>query len=1292
MSLLARDFLAPFRRRTAPQGRSPLADAEPAAARGRAPRNRLGKQPERRRRTCAFGGTERLEQRLALAVVDPFLVRFTANDTGDITFASNTIMTAPGDSDRAQLARAGIPDPVLGDQILNDDFWDMAYVDIDGDPNTFNSSAADLVLPTDAEVLFAGLYWGGRARGQDQFDNFGNVKFRGPDDAAYRNLSTTIISSTTQGAPSGSGARNYQSFIDVTDIVQAQGEGTYTTANVQAFAGAKNYSAGWSLVVAFREPGAAARNLTVFDGFAYVTTSDPAVDIDIVGFQAPPAGAVTGTLGFVVYEGDLGITGDQARFKSGAGLFQVLSNATNPASNFFNSSISDLGLSVTTKNPNYVNQLGFGADLLAADGLIASGATSATVRLTTTQDFYYPGVITSAIDLYAPKVSVVKAVTDLDGGEVLAGDTLRYTITVSNAASALDAAVGVLLNDALPANTTYVPGSLVITAGANLGSKTDAVDADQGEYLAIEEAVRFQLGTGAGGALPVPAGGRLAPGEFTTVSFDVTIDPDVLAGTIISNTSRASFTAETSRFELFATSNRADVECRPSADLAITKTDGETTAVPGDALTYTIVVTNNGPDPVTGAAVSDLFPATLTDVSWMVSYTGGGSGPLPPSGSGSIATTVNLPRFATATFTVTATINPAATGTLSNTATVSPPAGVTDPNLANNTSTDTTTLTPVANLSIEKSDDPDQVTAGGVGYTYTLKVTNSGFSDAQNVVVVDNLPDGFVATGFSDPGAVTGTDPFTWTIGTLAAGGSAELVVTYSVNADVVAGTYTNTATVTSPTDPTPPPPATEETEVVTGVDLDVSKTGDELYKGGGPLTFTVVVTNLGLSFASGVRVTDALPAGVVNWSWAVSYTGTGSGTADGSPDSVIDSTAGIDKLMDLAVLGTATFTITALTSASFQEDITNIATATIGQESATDSWKSEYDGPINPTQDVGALVVTNDDLCFGLPLVRVLDPETGADRITPFLAYEPNFRGSVRVATGDLTGDGIDEIVVAPGPGRVGQIRVFTVDGIELRRYRTFPFGTTYRGGVDVAVGNIDGIGGNEIIASRSSGLSRVNIFGVDPLAGDPVTNWPIRTFIGIPGAYRNGAVVTAGDYGTFTNGVMNTTVADGIDEIAVGSNAGIRAQVRVFDVSTTPRQVGSFFAIRPGFRGGVTLSSARWNPEDTTDDIIVGSGVGGGSIVEVYGGTPFSQFARLAVFSSFGRPNAVVNAAALDITGDGVADNLYGVQGRGGSGGTRGVRRFERLTNTTSTLPGSTSLAPPLRIAPITLRLLGG
>lgn len=330
--------------------------------------------PTRRRQQRVLEPVERLEQRLPLAVVTPFDVRFTANEAGDITFAANTIMTAPGDSAEAQAARDG-----TGPQnTLNDDYWDMVYVDIDSDPTTFNSSAADLELPADADVLFAGLYWGGRARGQSQFDNWGNVKLRGPSDTGYQDLSATSVSSTTQGAPVFSGARNYQGFKDVTGTVQAQGGGTYTVANVQAYENAKNYSAGWSLVVAYRDPASDPRNLTVFDGFAYVTTSDPDVTIGISGFQAPPAGPVNATLGFVSYEGDLGITGDRAFFDGGLGEVQ-LSDATNPANNFFNSSISDQGVRVTSKNPDYVNQLGFGADLIAADGLIANAATSGKI-------------------------------------------------------------------------------------------------------------------------------------------------------------------------------------------------------------------------------------------------------------------------------------------------------------------------------------------------------------------------------------------------------------------------------------------------------------------------------------------------------------------------------------------------------------------------------------------------------------------------------------------------------------------------------------------------------------------------------------------------------------------------------------------------------------------------------------------------------------------------------------------------------------------------------------------------
>src|SRR5262245_53214132 len=133
-----------------------------------------------------------------------------------------------------------------------------------------------------------------------------------------------------------------------------------------------------------------------------------------------------------------------------------------------------------------------------------------------------------------------------------------------------------------------------------------------------------------------------------------------------------------------------------SADLAITKTDGVTTATPGGSVTYTITASNAGPDP-TGAIVADTFPAALT-CTW--TCVGAGGGTCTAAGSGNINDTVNLPVGGSVTYTASCAIAPGATGSLVNTATVSAPAGVIDPIPANNSSTDADTLVPTADLGI----------------------------------------------------------------------------------------------------------------------------------------------------------------------------------------------------------------------------------------------------------------------------------------------------------------------------------------------------------------------------------------------------------------------------------------------------------------------------------------------------------------------------------------------------------------------------------------------------------------
>jgi len=127
------------------------------------------------------------------------------------------------------------------------------------------------------------------------------------------------------------------------------------------------------------------------------------------------------------------------------------------------------------------------------------------------------------------------------------------------------------------------------------------------------------------------------------------------------------------------------------ADLKITVTDGKTSALPGAKSTYTIVVTNAGPSKVIGAVIRDTFPSTFTGVTYTATQSGGASG-FSASGSGNINNTVTMPVGSKITYKATGTISASATGLISNKATVTPPSGVTDPNTANNSATDTDTL------------------------------------------------------------------------------------------------------------------------------------------------------------------------------------------------------------------------------------------------------------------------------------------------------------------------------------------------------------------------------------------------------------------------------------------------------------------------------------------------------------------------------------------------------------------------------------------------------------------------
>jgi uncharacterized repeat protein (TIGR01451 family) len=285
-----------------------------------------------------------------------------------------------------------------------------------------------------------------------------------------------------------------------------------------------------------------------------------------------------------------------------------------------------------------------------------------------------------------------------------------------------------------------------------------------------------------------------------------------------------------------------------------------------------VVATNNGPSAVTAATIGDSLPAALTGATWTCAASAGSS--CPASGAGSINVPVNLLNAGTATFTLTATVSSAATGTLANTATVAPPTGVTDPNPGNNTATDTDTLTPQVTLTVVKTDGSASYTPGGTA-TYVVTVTNTGPSDALDVSISDLLPPGLtltadvscVANGTAVCGTVVGSNGQI-SFGTsaarvgAAAGDSLVFNAPVSFAAGMVANPLVNTANaIDNATGATAN--ASDSDTLAANVSLSVVKTdGSATYTPGGTATYTVTITNGGLSNATNVTVSDPLPAG----------------------------------------------------------------------------------------------------------------------------------------------------------------------------------------------------------------------------------------------------------------------------------------------------------------------------------------------------------------------------------------------------------------------------------------------
>lgn len=380
------------------------------------------------------------------------------------------------------------------------------------------------------------------------------------------------------------------------------------------------------------------------------------------------------------------------------------------------------------------------------------------------------------------------------------------------------------------------------------------------------------------------------------------------------------------------------------ADLAVTVSDSPDPVTAGNNLTYTITVSNNGPDPATAASWSMTLPAGTAFNNLPAQP--GWSCTTPAVGAGGTISCSNA-SFAVgnSVFTLTVSTAPSiAAGTvLSATAAVTSSSG--DPTPANNSATATTTVAASADLSVTNTGAPASAVAGQ-NITYTITVANSGPSHAATVTLNNAIPANTTFVSLASAAGWSCTTPAVGATGNVScsiasyAPPSAVFTLVVNVDAGATAASISSTATVASTTpDPNPgDESATATTPLSASADLSVTNVAAPLSAiAGNTITYTITATNSGPSAAANVSLSNAIPA-------ATTFTSLSSAGGWSCTTPAVGASGTISCTSPMAAVGTAVFTLVVTvdpnTAAASISSTATVASTTSdpasGNESAT--------------------------------------------------------------------------------------------------------------------------------------------------------------------------------------------------------------------------------------------------------------------------------------------------------------------------------------------------------------------
>lgn len=421
-----------------------------------------------------------------------------------------------------------------------------------------------------------------------------------------------------------------------------------------------------------------------------------------------------------------------------------------------------------------------------------------------------------------PRLSVTKTT---DATSVAKGSQIPYTITVTN--SGKGDVKNIEIVDALPEGLAYVSSSPDATkVEGNTVSWTVDVASGQTVERTLTVEVTGDVGSSIENGVSVtnPDGGDpIAPPDKP--SIDVT-DPD---------------------------------DSKDVVDLSIAKAADADSAQFGDAVTYTITVYNKGGKEAADVTVSDALPAGL-------SFTSGDAGVT--AANGAVSWKGSVPAQGNASFRFVAEVT-AKNATLVNTAVAEYEGSrVSSEPITVAVATEPAGGDKKPKLAVTKTTSATSASPGSL-IPYTITVSNTGDGDAADVPIVDTLPSGLEYVS-STPSGTYDKDAHTvtWNLD-VAAGGQAVCVITARV-AETAVGAIENSVEVTDPSDPDNPvtPPDKPSVDVTDpdpdeGASVSLAKSASaSTTVPDGQITYTLTLTNTGQADASGVAVTDALPAG----------------------------------------------------------------------------------------------------------------------------------------------------------------------------------------------------------------------------------------------------------------------------------------------------------------------------------------------------------------------------------------------------------------------------------------------